>query len=78
VATLAMLFLAVPLVIGNGRSMSIGQRIFVGAVIGAAFFLLNRALSYMAVVYGIPPALTAFLPALVLAAVTSALLHRVR
>ncbi len=78
VATLAMLFLAVPLVVGHVRAMSIGQRIFTGAVIGAAFFLVNRALSYMSVVYGIPPALSAFLPSLVLVGVTAFLLRRVR
>ena len=78
VATLAMLFLAVPLVIGSQRSTSIGQRIFLGAVIGAAFFLLTRALSYVAVVYGINPAVTAFTPPMVLATITLLLLRRVR
>lgn len=78
VATLAMLFLAIPLVIGTRRTTSIGQRVFVGAIIGATFFLLTRALSYIAVVYAISPMITAFLPALVLAAVTLLLLRRVR
>lgn len=78
VATLAMLFLAVPLVVSGARDTSMGQRIFVGAVIGAVFFMLTRALSYTAVVYEISPALTAFVPSLALLAVTVTLLRRVR
>lgn len=78
IATLAMLLLAVPLVIGRQRSISIGQRIFLGALIGAAFFLLTRALSYVSVVYGFDPAMTAFAPSLVLGGITVLLLRRVR
>lgn len=78
IATLAMLFLAVPLVVGSARGTSMGQRIFIGAIVGAAFFMLTRALSYMAVVYEISPVLTAFVPSLALFAVTLVLLRRVR
>jgi lipopolysaccharide export system permease protein len=49
--TLVMLFLSVPFVFGSLRSVGIGQRIFIGAMLGIAFYLLNRAFSYMAVVY---------------------------
>lgn len=61
-ATLVMLFLAVPVVFGSLRSVGIGQRLFVGVVLGAVFFLLTRAMGYSAVVYDLPPALTAILP----------------
>lgn len=77
-ATLVMLFLALPFILGNQRSSSVGQRIFVGAVVGAGFFLLNRAMSYVAVVYNFSPALTAILPALVLMSFTFWMLRRVR
>lgn len=50
--TLVMLFLSVPFVFGSLRSVGIGQRVFIGALLGIAFYLLNRAFSYMAVVYG--------------------------
>ena len=49
--TLVMLFLSVPFVFGSLRSVGIGQRIFIGAMLGIAFYLLNRAFSYMALVY---------------------------
>lgn len=77
-ATLAMLFLAVPVVLGAGRSGGTGQRIFIGAVIGALFFLLTRAFSYVAVVYQINPALTVAFPAVVFFFLAVMLLRRVR
>lgn len=77
-ATLVMLFLAVPFVLGNQRSASMGHRIFLGAVVGAGFFLLTRAMSYTAVVYSINPALTALLPAAGFLIVTVLMLRRVR
>jgi len=78
IATLAMLFLAVPLVVGGQRGTSMGHRVFLGAIIGAVFFLLTRALSYVSVVYSINPMLTAFVPAAALIGVTVMLLRRVR
>lgn len=78
IATLAMLFLALPLVLGSPRNTSMGKRIFIGAVVGAGFFLLTRALSYVSVVYEVNPAVTAFAPAVVLVFVSLALLRRVR
>lgn len=51
--TLVMLFLSIPFVFGSLRSVGIGQRIFVGAILGIVFYLLNRALSYLAVVYSL-------------------------
>ncbi|MBL3590544.1 MAG: LPS export ABC transporter permease LptG [gamma proteobacterium endosymbiont of Lamellibrachia anaximandri] len=62
--TLVMLFLSVPFVFGALRSVSIGQRIFTGAVIGTVFYLVNRAFSYLAVVYDINPLFAASFPTL--------------
>ncbi len=77
-ATLAMLFLAVPFVLRAGRNVGVGQRIFLGAVVGAVFFLLTRALSYVAVVYQVDPAFTAVVPAGVFLALALFLLRQVR
>jgi lipopolysaccharide export system permease protein len=49
--TLVMLFLSIPFVFGSLRSVGIGQRIFVGMMLGIVFYLLNRAFSYLTVVY---------------------------
>jgi lipopolysaccharide export system permease protein len=63
--TLVMLFLSIPFVFGPLRSVGIGQRIFTGALIGIVFYLLNRAFSYLALVYGIHPLFAALFPTLV-------------
>jgi lipopolysaccharide export system permease protein len=60
--TLVMLFLSIPFVFGSLRSVGVGQRIFVGAMLGIVFYLLNRAFSYMAVVYSINALFAVALP----------------
>ncbi len=63
-AVLVMLLLPVPLAFGSLRNVGAGQRIFVGVIVGVVFFLLNRALNYMGLIYGFPPFLSAMLPPL--------------
>jgi len=62
--TLVMVFLAVPFVFGVLRSVGIGQRIFAGSLLGLAFFLLNKVLGHMAVVYSLNPLFAAAVPGL--------------
>jgi lipopolysaccharide export system permease protein len=61
---LAMIFLSVPLLFGTLRSGGVGQRIFVGVLIGVAFYVLDRAFSQISLVYAVPPVLAAFVPGL--------------
>lgn len=61
-ATVTMLLLTVPLVFGSLRSANMGQRIFIGVLIGIAFFLLNRLLSRAALVFGLSPLVSALGP----------------
>lgn len=61
-STLAMLMLTVPLVTGSQRGSGAGQRLFIGVIVGLAFFLLNRLLANAGVVYGLPPAFSALAP----------------
>jgi lipopolysaccharide export system permease protein len=77
-ATLVMLFLGVPFVFGSLRSVGIGQRLFAGMLIGSTFFLLNRLLAYLAVVYHINPLLAAALPAVAFLTAGAVFLRRVR
>ena len=65
-AILAMIVLAVPLVRGNSRFTSIGQRVFIGALAGIVFHLCNEVSSHLGVVYGISPAFSATAPTLLL------------
>jgi len=67
-ATLAMLLVTIPLVFTAARSANAGQRIVIGILVGAAFFLLNRAMGQAGVVYGVPPGLSALLPVALFAA----------
>ena len=57
---LVMIFVAVPFVFGPLRSTGIGQRIFVGSLVGIGFYLLDQTVGQMAVVYGISPVLGVF------------------
>jgi lipopolysaccharide export system permease protein len=75
---LAMLFLAVPVVLGSLRTVGIGQRIFVGALVGAGFHLLTRGFSYAALVYEVNPALATGVPLFLFAGVGLLLLSRLR
>lgn len=77
VAIAVMLLLAVPFVFGPLRSVSIGQRILVGFLVGLAFFLVNQAFSHLGVVYNIPPLLSAALPAGVFLLLALLMLRRV-
>jgi lipopolysaccharide export system permease protein len=62
-ATLVMLFITVPFVLGHQRFVSMGQRIFLGVMLGMAFYMLNRGMSYVAVVYDLNPVVSALIPA---------------
>ncbi|WP_172597624.1 LPS export ABC transporter permease LptG [Sulfuriflexus mobilis] len=77
VAIAVMLLLAVPFVFGPLRSVSIGQRILVGFLVGLAFFLVNQAFNHLGVVYHIPPLLSASLPAGVFLLLALLMLRRV-
>jgi lipopolysaccharide export system permease protein len=62
---ITMIFLAIPFVFGSLRSVSVGQRILVGALLGVGFHMLNQVVGNTGLVYGIHPAISAFLPPLV-------------
>jgi len=54
-ATLVMLFISVPFVFGGLRSVSAGQRIFVGILVGFGFYLVSQVSSQMGQVYNLNP-----------------------
>jgi lipopolysaccharide export system permease protein len=73
---LSMIVLAVPLVHGHARFSVIGQRVFMGALIGVVFHIVDQAAGHLGVVYGIPAALSAAGPTLLLAGTLVFLLRR--
>jgi lipopolysaccharide export system permease protein len=75
---LVMVFLAVPLLFGSLRGIGVGQRIFIGVLIGVAFYIVNQGFSQMAVVFSLNPALAAFAPGLLCLVAAIWVLRRVR
>ncbi len=78
VSVVVMAALALPFVFGALRSSGAGQRVFVGVLLGAGYFLANRMIANSGAVYGIDPILTAWLPTLVLTVVTAVAVARIR
>lgn len=62
VATVVMLILSVPFVLGSARSVNTGQRVFAGALLGTLFYLFSRGFSFLVLVYGWPPFLVLLFP----------------
>ena len=71
-----MILLAVPLVRGHSRFTAIGQRVFIGALIGVGFHIVNEASGHIGVVYELSPAFSATLPTLSLILVLAWMLRR--
>ncbi len=79
--TLAVVFavlLAIPFVLGALRTAAAGSRMVVGLLIGVALFLLQRLIETGTIVFNLNPIVLAWLPTLLLAAVTLLLLARAR
>lgn len=60
--TLVMLLVAVPFVMNVSRTVSMGQRIMLGVVIGLVFILFDRVVGYLGLVYSLEPMIAAMLP----------------
>ncbi|VVC75797.1 Lipopolysaccharide export system permease protein LptG [Aquicella siphonis] len=75
-ASLVMIFLAIPFVLGALSTSTMGWRIVVGILAGFAFFILNAMLGQLCVVYQIPALFAAFLPPLLFAALGVLLLKK--
>lgn len=75
---LSILYLAMPFVFAPQRSASRGKRLMIGICLGLLFFLFNRLLSNLALLYNYPPWLGALMPALLFFAAGTYALRRVR
>jgi len=62
VATLVMLFISVPFVFGGLRSVTAGQRVFVGVLVGFGFYLVSQVATQLGQVYGLNPLLAMLVP----------------
>ncbi len=77
-STLVMLILAMPFLFGSQRGGGTGQRVFIGIIVGITFFLLNRVLNELGIVYGITPIISAFLPLFIFLLISLFVLRRIR
>ncbi len=76
--TLVMVFLSIPFIFGPLRSVGVGQRIFVGMLLGIGFYLIDQTFSFVGLVYQFPTALSATLPTLLFLMLALVLMARVR
>jgi lipopolysaccharide export system permease protein len=64
IASLVMLLISVPFVFGAMRSVSSGQRIFIGILVGFGFYVVSQISSQMGQVYALNPQLATLAPSL--------------
>jgi lipopolysaccharide export system permease protein len=61
-ATLTLVFVAISFVFGSTRSVTLGQRVLVGIIVGLAFNYAQEVLGPASSVFGFPPLLAYLLP----------------
>ena len=67
IATVLMLFLAMPYIFGRMRSTNTSKRIVIGLFIGIVFFIISSILPNLGLIIGIHPLISAILPLVVFA-----------
>lgn len=75
-ATGVMVFAALPFVFGPLRSVSAGQRVLVGVLVGLGLYVLNQVVAYGGLAYGIPPAVGGLLPTLLVLGASLVIMRR--
>ena len=76
---LVMLLIAMPLVFNaTPRSGGTGQRVIIGLLLGILFFIFNRAINHLGVVYGVMPIFSAALPLIFVTSITFFMIRRIR
>ena len=76
---MGMMLLTIPLVLGRtSRSGGTGQRMMIGVMVGVGFFILNRVINHLGIIYGMYPVLSAGLPSLFVIVVAAMMARRVQ
>jgi lipopolysaccharide export system permease protein len=73
---LVMVLIAIPMVKSYSRMTAIGQRVFLGCLVGIVFHFISQIAGHMGVVYNFNPALSVTFPTLLMLAVIIWLLSR--
>ena len=61
-STLVMLMLSLPFVFASQRGGGVGQKMFVGILLGIGYFLLNRLFTHLGLANGLSPAISTLIP----------------
>ncbi len=61
-STLVMLMLSLPFVFASQRSGSVGQKMFIGILLGIGYFLVNRLFTHLGLANGFSPAISTLIP----------------
>ncbi|MDH5386928.1 MAG: LPS export ABC transporter permease LptG [Gammaproteobacteria bacterium] len=78
-ACLVMLLIAIPMVFTtSSRSGGIGQRVVIGLLFGILFFIFNRAINHLGVVYNVMPVISASIPLVFVTIITVIMIRRIR
>jgi lipopolysaccharide export system permease protein len=77
ISTAVMVILAIPFVFVNLRTGSLARNLFVGILLGLAFFVLDKGFGYVVLVYDLPPFWGAVVPTLAFMAAGLLVLRRV-
>lgn len=75
---IAMIAIVFPLIFGSIRQVSMGQRVFLGVLLGMGFYLVNQLVGNLTVVYQWPVMLGAFAPAIIILLTAGVWLQRNR
>ncbi|MBT8419717.1 MAG: LPS export ABC transporter permease LptG [Gammaproteobacteria bacterium] len=65
IATGVMIFIAIPMVLGWLRSVGVGQRIVVGALLGVGFYIIQQTIIHIGLIFEISPFLSVSVPIMV-------------
>lgn len=72
-ASLIMILLAIPFVLGARFSQQLGWRVIIAIIAGFAFFILNSVLSQLSIVYQLPVLFAALIPLLIFGVIAAIL-----
>lgn len=61
-STLIMLMLSLPFVFASQRAGGVGQKMFIGILLGIGYYLLNRLFTHLGLVNGLSPAISTLIP----------------
>lgn len=77
-ATAGMVLMAIPFVFGSLRTVGVGQRVMVGALLGIVFYVFNAVFTRFGLVYGLPPFVSAALPTMAVFVAWAGLMRKIR